>query len=386
MSLDVWPALPLLILGLDSETAPNLRHSNRISQIALACHTTLEIENVLAAMQVPFTELKALYLSFDANMVPVLPDSLFGGSAPRLRYITLHNIPFPGLPKLLLSTSHLVNLSLYNIPRSGYISPEAMATCISMLTSLEELQLEFASPQSCPDHKNRRSPPPTRSILPILTSFRFKGVYEYLEDLVSRIDSPQLVLLSAKFFNDIDYNIPELDQFISRTSTLGAYDEAQLFFHRGEALVRLHQFQSEQSGPRTVLVKILYQMSDRRLSSISSLAQICTSLHLVSTMENLYVYERPAPNWKDDIENTEWLDLLVPFTAVKNLYLSIHFSPRIAPALQELTEGRTAEVLPALQNLFLEGFQPSEPVHKGFGQFISARQLTNHPVAISTWE
>jgi hypothetical protein len=89
---------------------------------------------------------------------------------------------------------------------------------------------------------------------------------------------------------------------------------------------------------------------------------------------------------EDDIENTEWLELLLPFTAVKNLYLSKQFSPRIAPALQELTGGRTTEVLPALQNVLLEGFQPSEPVQEGIAQFISARQLTNHPVAISVWD
>jgi hypothetical protein len=105
-------------------------------------------------------------------------------------------------------------------------------------------------------------------------------------------------------------------------------------------------------------------------------------------MENLYIYEnlRSPPNWKDDIENTEWLDLLLPFTAVKNLYLSKQFSPRIAPALLELTGERTAEVLPALQNVLLEGFQPSEPVEEGITQFISARRLTNHPVAISAWD
>jgi len=105
-------------------------------------------------------------------------------------------------------------------------------------------------------------------------------------------------------------------------------------------------------------------------------------------MENLYIYDDldSAPDWKDDIENTEWLDLLLPFTTVKDLYLSKQFSPRIAPALQELTGGRTTEALPNLQNLFLEGFQPSELVHEGIGSFISARQLTNHPVAISIWE
>ena len=105
-------------------------------------------------------------------------------------------------------------------------------------------------------------------------------------------------------------------------------------------------------------------------------------------MENLYISEDlySPPNWKDDIENAEWLDLLLPFTAVKNLYLSKQFSPRIAPALLELTGGRTTEVLPALQNVLVEGYQPSEPVQEGITQLISARRLTNHPVAISAWD
>jgi hypothetical protein len=292
-------------------------------------------------------------------------------------------VPFPGLPKLLLSATHLVELWLCSIPHSGYISPEAMATCLSMLTSLEAIQLDFESPQSCPDRENRRSPPPTRSILPTLTFFWFKGVNEYLEDFVSRIDTPRLYQLSITFFNDIDFNTPELNQFISRTPTSGAYDEARFIFHSREALVRLHQFQPKQSHQRMVEVKILSPVSDWQLSS---LAQICTlSLHIFLTIENLYIYENlySAPNWKDDTENTEWLDLLLPFTAVKNLYVSKQFSPRIAPALQELTGARTTEVLPALQNVLLEGFQPSEPVQEGIAQFISTRQLTNHLGAIS---
>ena len=58
-----------------------------------------------------------------------------------------------------------------------------MATCLSTLTSLETLQLDFESLQSSPDQEIQRSLPPTRSILPALTGFWFKGVNEYLEDL-----------------------------------------------------------------------------------------------------------------------------------------------------------------------------------------------------------
>src|SRR6266849_7757228 len=93
MSLDFWPALPLIILSFDSETevevdeiVPKLRHSNRISHICLRCFTILQIENVWAAMQVPFPELESLHLSNAVQSVQVLPDSFLGGSAPRLRY------------------------------------------------------------------------------------------------------------------------------------------------------------------------------------------------------------------------------------------------------------------------------------------------------------
>ncbi len=252
---------------------------------------------------------------------------------------------------------------------------------------LETLRFEFQSPQSCPDQESRRPPPPTRSVLPALTNFLFKGVNEYLEELVARINAPRCFVLSTTFFNDIDFYTPELIQFISRTLTFEAYDEAHLVFYRREALVRLQsQPGSSTSHRKVVEVKILCQAPDWQLSS---LAQICTiSLGLLSTMENLYVYEDHLAQlgWSDNIENAEWLELLLPFTAVKNLYLSKEFTPRLAPALQELTGGRTTEVLPTLENVFLEGFLPSEPAQEGIRQLVSARHLINRPVAISVWE
>ena len=257
-----------------------------------------------------------------------------------------------------------------------------MVTCLSMLTSLEELKLQFHSPQSSPDQESRRPPPATHPVLPALTTFSFKGANEYLEELVARIDTPRLDRLLTTFFNNIDFNTPELNQFISRTPTLGAYDEARLIFYRREAQVRLCQFQPERSDHRIVEVNILCQVSDWQLSS---LAQICTlSCQPLLTMENLYIYEDldSPPNWTDDIENTEWLNFLRPFTAVKNLYLSKKSSARIAPALQELAGGRTTEVLPALKKVILEGSQPSE----GIAQFISARRLISYPVATSVWD
>ncbi len=124
---------------------------------------------------------------------------------------------------------------------------------------------------------------------------------------------------------------------------------------------------------------------------LSALAQICTSFSpYLSAAESLYINEdlhsSSQLDWKDGIENSEWLEFLFPFTAVKNLYLSKEFGLLIAPTLRELTEGGMTAVMPTLQNIFLEGFQPSESVEEGIGRFISSRQLTDHPITISSWD
>jgi hypothetical protein len=392
-TLDVWPALPLLIEGDVSEaTVDNvvaeLKHTDRICHLDLYFDATsqIEIEKLWTAMQVPFPELTILCLEFKGvPYVPVLPDPFLGGSAPRLRYFELTSTPFPGLPKLLFSATHLVHLYLYQIPHSGYISPVAMATCLSMLTSLESLRLLFESPQSSPDQENRHSPPPTRFVLSALSIFLFKGVNEYLEELVAQIDTPRLRELSATFFNDIDFDTPELARFVSRSSILKAPDEVHVTFGSLIASVTL---QPQASNSAYFEVKILCREPSWQLSS---LAQICTtSFLLLATVEDLFIYNSidPQLDWKDGIENIEWLELLLPFTAVKNLYLSEQYAQRIAPALQEITGGGTTEVLSALQNLYLEGFRQSKPksVEKDIERFISARQSNDHPVVLSEWE
>ncbi len=110
-----------------------------------------------------------------------------------------------------------------------------------------------------------------------------------------------------------------------------------------------------------------------------ALAQVCNlSLPSFSTVEDLYICENPGfqPNWNSPIESEKWLELLKPFVSVKNLYLSDDLGRRIAPALKLLIGDRITEVLPALENIFLEGLQPSSPYKERIRQFIS---LTHRP-------
>ena len=376
-TVDVWPALPLTIRGsIDPSYTDNviaaLEGSSRVCLVDLGL-ADWQLEKVLAVMQVPFPELTDLQLFSDSKPLPVIPDSFLDGSAPRLRVFDLSGISFPGLPKLHFSATHLVHLRLFNIPHSGYISPEAIVALISVLSSLEELTLKFQSPQSSPDRETRRPPPSRRSIIPALKFLRFRGVIEYLEDLVTGIAAPQLDKLEITLFNQIDFDISRVAQFINRTPKLGKRDVA-VQFNDDYVFVRLE--------PGTTIAIVCIE-PDWQLSSIE---QVCNSSpHPFSTVEQLYIeHQYSKLVWKDDaIENTLWLQFFLPFITVKNLYLYKQFAPGIAAALQELDGGRITEVLPCLQNVLVKGLEQSRPFYEKIGQFVAARQLSGHPITIS---
>jgi F-box-like len=385
--LDVWPPLPIVIHHFPGPNSAGdniiaaLERNDRVYRIILG---NLD-QKVLDAMQEPFPALTRLELSSYIAIAPIVPDSFMGGYAPRLQDLKSDLVPIPGLPKLLLSATDLVRLDLRRVPHSGYISPEAIVTCLSTLPRLEVLSLGFESPLSRPNSERRRPPPPTRSVLPALIKLNFKGVSEYLEDLVARIDSPLLDRLEISLFHQLIFDTPQLIQFIGRTPTLEVQDQACLYFSRSHVSVEF---------PKTpyfldfsnyhLSLKILCRQPDWQ---VSSMAQICTSFFprsFIHMVERLVIGggHHSRLDWEDGIDDGQWLELLHPFTAVKNLYLSKEFAPRIAPYLQELVGRRTTEVFPTLQDIILDELHPPKPVEEAFEKFIAARQLSNHPVTI----
>ncbi|KAH9971580.1 hypothetical protein BGW80DRAFT_445746 [Lactifluus volemus] len=162
--LDIWP--PLLIniwyFVVNPQVEDNiiaaLEHPNRVRAISIRV-ITIPLERLVSVMQEPFPGLVFLSLTQREGIVPALPNTFLGGSAPRLRSLHLTRIPFPTLPQFLLSSNDLVDLSLLKIPQNGYISPEAMATCVSALTRLTKLSIGFESPASRPDPTTRRPRP-----------------------------------------------------------------------------------------------------------------------------------------------------------------------------------------------------------------------------------
>ncbi|KAI9443723.1 hypothetical protein F5148DRAFT_269890 [Russula earlei] len=391
-TLDLWPALPIIIQDDEKRStrkgAKNimaaLKCRHRIRQIALRVVPALLSEGFAAVMQKRFPALKVLTLVLARGApTPIFPPKFLGGYTPRLRAFSAEGISFPALPRLLLSARHLVHLSLWDIPRSGYISPEAMVACLSTLSKLEILGLMFKFPRVRPNRAIRRPAPLTRSVLPALTTFEFKGVNEYLEYLVARIDAPLLHKITITFFNQLIFDNSQLARFLNCAEEFKAFDHAEIFFSTRTVDVQLSR-QTNLKADYRDHARFELTISCREPEwQLSSLAQVCnSSLSLFAALERLDIHGGSPQRWQDDMESAQWLELLHPFTTVKDLHLHQKLSLYVMHALQDLSGQSVTEVLPALQNIFLGSKRPSEPVRKAIGEFVTARQLSGHPVAV----
>ena len=221
-------------------------------------------------------------------------------------------------------------------------------------------------------------PPPKRSILPALREFHFEGITEYSEQVVTRIDTPQLHNMDMIFINRIDFHCPQLAQFLNRTpSLIGQLSAVRVRFYDSTVYVRLHTWFSY-----LVNIHIRCGEPNQQLSSVEQVFN--SSYHPFSSVKKLCI-DHKCPQLVWTIENTLWLELLLPFTAAKRLYLSKEFAPCIAASLQVLVGDRIMEVLPSLEDIFVEDLESSGAFRENIGQFIAARQLSNHPIAISRW-
>jgi F-box-like len=313
-----WPAFPIFI----SQSAPEmagvhniiaaLKHTDRVRGINLHRVPNLVWEKILEVMQQPFPALKYLHLSSSFNLVPFLPDSFLGGSAPHLQSLQLGGVDFSGLPNLLSSAVGLVTLSLCDI---------------YLFHPLEHQSL------------HNPPPPPTRIIFPALTHFELKGVCDYLKDLLALADAPILDDLSINLRPHAIYETPQLP-LISNPLNLKAPDNALIVLRYNTILVKFRS-QTFTSDYKSLNLRITVDGSDLPLST---LALVCgLSLPPLPTVERLYVIFASYHGLY--VQNTKWLDLLYPFISLEKLYLSEELAPASQGAIK---------VLPTMQDIFLE--------------------------------
>jgi hypothetical protein len=89
-------------------------------------------------------------------------------------------------------------------------------------------------------------------------------------------------------------------------------------------------------------------------------------------------------SWQDYFDEPVWLNVLGLFTSVNDLVLGWHSIQLVTPAVGILVGdwAPATEVLPALQNLFLDGPWPFEYVKKEIRKFIAMRQASGLPVNV----
>jgi hypothetical protein len=203
---------------------------------------------------------------------------------------------------------------------------------------------------------------------------------------VARIDVPLLQETSIRFFNQLVFDILEFPNLIYRTEKFTVLDQADIILYSYFIDITLSR-----KGATIDPIHLKLEISCKQFDwQLSALAQVCNScLVILSGLERLTVCDNRylPPHWQDDIENTQWIELLHPFATVKDLYLSDKVALRVAPALQELSEEQVTDVLPALQDIFIHRLEPSGLVQEGFQKFITVRgqQVSSHPVAIHSW-
>ncbi|KAH9957456.1 hypothetical protein BC827DRAFT_1225990 [Russula dissimulans] len=385
--LDIWPPLPIMIEAMpdqyptsdvyDDNLVAVLERRDRVRVIIVWDLSSDLLDKLAAVMLEPLPALTLLSLRFKGDVASALPERFLGNSALALQRLELDGIPFPTLPRLILSLDHLTDLCLCNIPPTGYISPDVMASCLSTLTGLRELTIQFKTPRPRFEPSNRRLLSRTRVVLPALIYFRFKGVSEYLDDLVARIDTPVLGHLEAVFFHQLIFDIPQLSQFSQRTNTLNSPDRVELILHAHSVQVNFCHHSAT-----NLYLHIPCSQSDWQLSF---LVQVCGHpLPVGSSVERLDIddFEMSPQIWHDDTDYDQWLEVLRPFMAVRELRVSKSQAPLLMRALKDLTGERTMEVLPKLSDLYLKGPQSAKSLQETIGPFVAGRQLSGHPVAV----
>jgi len=382
-NLDLWPPLPIALryplrvaftAGDEDSLFTALEYPGRIRHIHL-CLSYDQLFEVSAVMKQPFPALTHLSLSSNGPEKLLLPAHFLGGSAPALQYFGLEYIFFPALPALLSTFSDLEELYL---DKTSYISPEAMVSCLAALPRLKFL---FIGSLFGWEPRISSLPPVTRTLLPALTAFRFNGENTYLEDVVSRIESPHFRQIFIHHVTELlDSQVAQLFKFIdhSRDPEMRLFKYADVKFSLGyrKECVNFTMHSSLERGLDSACFtasSVFCQGIERQMSQIATVfsqpsATVSRVLHLKLAVHS----PRTA-----DCFNHDLLPLLRSFSTVRTLHVSRDFARHVALALENTTVEVVTDVFPVLDLIFLDG-QPVSSVEK----FLAARQLSGHPVTV----
>ena len=368
-----------------------LKHRDRVRHVRL-CTPGTSRQKLIAAMDeeypileyliiMPLQEELATLSSFGQQTISlqsphtstalILPETL---RAPHLRHLTLIGFALPIGSRLLTTSVGLVTLGLWIKDPSTYFHPNALLHWLSFMPQLETLAITFFFP--VPNREIERQLTPTPIItLPNLGFLSFTGVSAYLEALVHRITTPRLEKLQIVFFNQLTFSVPRLVQFMNTTENL-RFGGAIFLFDDNRVHVEVY-LPGEAKMKEAFIINVNCQHLDWQVSSI---AQISNLLYQsFSAVENLVLLHKEhsrSSEEHNEVDRTEWRQLLRPFRNVKSLWINNGLVEQLSRCL-ELEDGEfPLGLLPELQELTYSG------TGGAFNSFIETRQNADRPITL----
>ena len=378
------PPLPLVIDFFQRDITEEDEHG-----IILALGLRDRIRRI--RLEIPIQSLEKLIVSIDdeypileyLTMAPlfsdksanlILPVTL---RAPHLRHLGLFGFTIPCGSLLLPTAVGLVTLCLAMADPSAYFHPIELLQWITAMPQLKTLVILFYFP--VPNHYVKRPLNLAPLILPNLRHFWFRGVSAYMEALVGRISAPRLQKFQILFFEELTFPIPHLVQFMNTIEGLRFSDGKLQFF---DEHVDVEVYPREEAEDEAEMYAFHVRVHCWHLDwQVSSVVRILNALRF-STVEHLSleheVHSRSF-NEHNDVDRTEWHNLLKPFSNVKTLYIDGGLVKELSRCLQ-LEDGEDPlDLLPELQEL---SYSASGDIDDAFTAFIDARQSSDHPVTL----
>ena len=241
------------------------------------------------------------------------------------------------------------------------------------MAQLQSLSLHFLSTA---DYFGATPPSGKRVILPALTRLNFRGITEYLDDLVARIDAPRLGDIEVTFFNKFILDLSKLSEFIDRIEMHKSDCRAHILpFERAISISLI-----QPGAPTCPKLQLLCEPSSGQLFSI---ARICIHIFaFLPSVEGLRISATRPSKWKDSFYSGRRLGPVNSSTSVKQFHVLRNLSTNIMRALQ-LLDRRRETVLPTLHRLYIPQPGPRHALlRETVVSFMTSRRLSGHPIGV----
>ena len=315
-------------------------------------------------------ELEDLTLLSQDSVPLDLPSSFRWG--PRLRRLHLNRIASPALFQLLHSSKNLVDLQLHEALNPRYLSIEVLMNALSEMAQLRSLSLHFPS---ITDSVFPPSPPNQRVVLPALVHLDFRGISEYLERLVLRIDAPRLRDIQVTMVDEPFLCLSTLVDYSDRIDMHKSPHQARILSSEHTITISL----TRPGAPTCVKLRLLSEQLSYQLSVVIPI--FLSSAYLLN-VEDLCISMTRPPSREDSLCSGLWSTLINSLTSIKWLHLDGSHSTDIVHALQDAYL-RHKTVPPALHKLYLPHPGPHHvPLSEAVVSFMTTRLRSGYPICV----